>query len=57
MAMSLIHMMPEAAEIYGAWAKEEGIERPFPLPYVSYFFGYLLILGVDRVAARAYHIN
>ncbi len=57
MAMSLVHMMPESAEIYGMWAKKEGIERPFPLPYVCYFLGYFLILCIDRVAARAYHIR
>ncbi len=57
MAMSLVHMMPEAAEIYGMWAKKEAIERPFPLPYVCYFLGYFLILCIDRVAARAYHLG
>ena len=57
LGMSLIHMMPEGAEIYGAWAIEEGIERPFPLPYVMYFIGYLLILAIDRVFARAYHLS
>ncbi len=55
MAMSIVHMMPESAEIYMGWAKKEGIERPFPLPYVCFFLGYLLILAVDRVAAKAYH--
>ena len=57
LGMSLIHMMPEGAEIYTMWAAEEGIERPFPLPYVMYFIGYLLILAIDRVAARAYHLS
>ena len=57
LGMSLIHMMPEAAEIYLIWAVKEGIERPFPLPYVMYFVGYLLILAIDRVAARAYHVG
>jgi ABC-type Zn2+ transport system substrate-binding protein/surface adhesin len=55
LAMSLVHMMPESAEMYADWAAEEGIERPFPLPYVMFFLGYMLILGVDRVAAKAYH--
>ena len=53
LAMSLIHMMPESAEVYAIWAAEEGIERPFPLPYVMFFAGYMLILGIDRVAAKA----
>ena len=55
LGMSLLHMMPEGSEIYLAWAAKEGIERPFPLPYVMYFIGYLLILAIDRVAAKAYH--
>ena len=55
MAMSLVHMMPEAAEVYQGWALCEKIEKPFPLPYVMYFVGYFFILSIDRVAARAYH--
>jgi len=53
LAMSLIHMMPEAAEIYMLWAEslDEPLERPFPLPYVGFFIGYLLILLVDKVLA------
>ena len=51
LGMSLIHMMPEAVEIYTTWAVTEGIERAFPLPYVMFFLGYFLILAVDRVAA------
>ena len=53
LGMSLVHMMPEATEIYAIWAAKEGIEKPFPLPYVGFFMGYMLILGVDRVAAKA----
>ena len=55
LAMALIHMMPEAAEVYLIWSVKEKIERPFPLPYVMFFVGYLFILGIDRVAAKAYH--
>jgi len=55
LAMSLVHMMPESAEMYADWAQEEGIEKPFPLPYVMFFMGYMLILAIDRVAAKAYH--
>lgn len=53
LSMALVHMMPEATEIYMIWAKKEDIERPFPLPYVMFFMGYFLILSIDRVAARA----
>ena len=56
LGMSLVHMMPEAVEIYDGWAKHEGIERPFPLPYVGFFVGYVLILAVDRVIAKSYHL-
>lgn len=55
LAMALIHMLPESAEVYEIWAKKEGIERAFPLPYVCFFLGYILILAIDRVAAKAYH--
>lgn len=57
LGMSLTHMMPEAVEIYDGWAKHEGIERPFPLPYVGFFMGYVLILFVDRVIAKKFHIE
>lgn len=51
--MSLVHMFPEAVEIYNMWSAKEKIERPFPLPYVMFFIGYFLILSIDRVATRA----
>ena len=57
LAMAIIHMMPESAEIYNSWATCKCIENPFPLPYVMYFVGYMVILSIDRVLARAYHNN
>ena len=54
LGMALVHMMPEAVEIHAGWAASEGIERAFPLPYVTFFLGYCLILAVDRVGADAY---
>ncbi len=57
MAMAIVHMMPESAEMYNSWAKKEGIERPFPLPYICFFLGYFLILAIDRVAARKNHLK
>ena len=50
-------MMPESAEIYLMWAQslDEPLERPFPLPYVCYFLGYLLILLIDRVISGKLH--
>ena len=56
LGMALVHMMPETVEIYEGWAEHEGIERPFPLPYVGFFLGYVLILAVDRVIAKSYHL-
>ena len=43
--------------MYGGWAAFEGIDRAFPLPYVMYFTGYLMILAIDRVIARDYHVH
>ena len=57
LGMALIHMMPESSEIHNSWAAEKGIEKPFPLPYVMYFIGYMLILCIDRVIAKAYNAN
>jgi solute carrier family 39 (zinc transporter), member 1/2/3 len=54
LAMSLVHIMPEAAEIWGSWVKSANIERAFPLPYVLYLAGYLLILFTDKVIASKF---
>lgn len=51
LGMALIHIIPEAIEVYGDYSKEKSIERPFPLPYVLIFVGYLIVLSVDRVIA------
>jgi len=51
LAMSLVHIMPEASEIWSSWVKTTKIERAFPLPYVLYLVGYLLILFTDKVVA------
>ena len=34
--------------------ENEGIEDPFPLPYLLFLLGFLLVLLVDRVIARAF---
>ena len=41
--------------MFREWAFCEGIEDPFPLVYVMYFVGYVLILAVDRAAAKKFH--
>ena len=51
LTMAVVHMLPEGAEMYDNWAKKNEIERPFPVPYLGFFIGYLLVLGIDRVAA------
>ena len=53
LAMALVHMMPEGTHLYEDWAKKAEIEDPFPLPYATFFLGYLLVLLVDRVIAKS----
>jgi zinc transporter 1/2/3 len=57
LAMAVVHILPEAAEIWDEYAEQEGIENAFPLPYVGYLVGYVLILWVDKVIAGKYHIH
>ena len=52
LSMSLVHIAPEAVEIYGVYVAQQDVERAFPLPYVCFFGGYLLVLLIDRVVAR-----
>ena len=47
-------MAPEGQHMYEAWASSEQIEDPFPLFFVTLFFGYVLILGVDKVIGSRY---
>jgi len=49
LGMALIHIIPEAVELYEEWAEMKKIEKPFPLDYVLIFVGYLIVLAVDRV--------
>ena len=53
LAMALMHLLPEGVELYDGWAAEHEIEEPFPLAYLMFFVGFLLVLCVDRVIARA----
>ena len=55
LGMALIHMMPEGVELYNLWAKEQEIEEPFPMQFVMFFLGYLLILLVDKVVVAKCH--
>ena len=54
LAMALIHMAPEGQHLYEAWAVAEKIDDPFPLFFVTLFFGYVLILMVDKVIGSRY---
>ena len=53
LAMALMHILPEGIELFEMYTEKEGIEEPFPLPYLMFFVGFLLVLLVDRVIARA----
>ena len=53
LAMAIIHILPEGVHLYDYWARKEGIKQPFPLPYAAFLGGYLLVLLVDRVFAKA----
>ena len=55
LTMAIFHMLPEGAEMYEGWVKKNEIERPFPVPYLAFFIGYVLVLGIDRVAAAYFH--
>jgi zinc transporter 1/2/3 len=57
LAMAVVHILPEASEIWEEYTEKEQIEDPFPLPYVCYLIGYILILGIDRVVAEKYHVG
>ena len=48
-AIALIHIAPEEAELWSTIMTEKGVENPFPLPYFLMFCGYTLILVVDKV--------
>ena len=49
LAMAVVHMLPEAIEIYSAWAKKQKIKRVFPLPSLIFLGGYLLLLAFDKM--------
>ena len=57
LGLALTHILPEAVEIYGGWAATEEIEDPFPLPYVLFYAGYLLILAVDKMIADKFQME
>ena len=50
--MALMHLLPEAVELYGDWVASKQIGNPFPLPYLLFLSGILLVLLVDRVIAK-----
>ena len=53
LAMAFMHLLPEGVELFEGWAAENEIKKPFPLAYLMFFIGFLLVLCVDRVIARA----
>ena len=57
LGMALLHMMPEGVELYNQWTVTAGYEHShdaFPLPYASFFGGYLIVLLVDKVIAQMF---
>ena len=53
LCIAILHMLPESVEAYHSWVEHEGIEKPFNLPYLCVFFGYMLVLLVDKVLVEA----
>jgi|688.fasta_scaffold328197_1 zinc transporter ZupT len=51
LGMALIHIIPESVEVWHEYGEKKKIERPFPLPFVLIYVGYLIVLSVDRVIA------
>lgn len=47
--MALVHILPEASSEYIVIKLEEGVDTPFPLPYMLVFCGYTLVLIIDKV--------
>ena len=52
LCIAVLHMLPESAEQYHAWAEHENIEKPFPLPYLCVFLGYVSVLFVEKVVVE-----
>lgn len=57
LAMALLHMMPEGAKMFDIWVAQEGIHDPFPLPYLCFMLGYLVVLLADKVVLRLFGIG
>jgi len=49
LAIAFVHILPEQAEGYAELKADDGVEEPFPLPYLLLFFGYTFILIIDKV--------
>jgi len=49
--------LPDTTEEYMEWAETEGYNEAFPLPTFMAMIGYVFILLIDKVIARAYHID
>jgi zinc transporter ZupT len=49
-AVALVHILPEEAEMWADLPSNAGVDPLFPLPYFLMFVGYTLILVIDKVA-------
>lgn len=58
LAMAVIHIAPESVDKWDLWLAENCYEEGgFPLPYLGFLIGYVLILLFDKVIAGEYHIH
>lgn len=56
-SIAFVHVLPDTTEEYMEWAETEGYNEAFPLPTFMAMIGYVFILLIDKVIARAYHID
>jgi zinc transporter ZupT len=49
LAIAFCHILPEEAANWSELRAAQGVDEPFPLPYVLLFCGYTLILLIDKV--------
>ena len=53
LAMAMIHLFPEALELYAGYAKSVKLEKPFPVPCLCFLIGYSVILTLELLTKTA----
>ena len=56
LAMAMIHLFPEALELYAGYAKSVKLEKPFPVPCLC-FLGCLVLLVSSCPILRAWQLH